>query len=402
MKKRYIMTTIALMLLTATVTYGATFYLSKQSYDNKIGELNKRAEEYAKISEVQNYIEKYYVNDYEESDLTDGAAAGMVAYLGDKWSYYLNAEQFAALSDSLNNKLVGIGVSVAYDADSGGILVYEVYQNSPAEKAGLLPLDVIVAVDGTAVSELGYDAAVNKVRGEEGTAVSLKAYRASAKQNLEFNIVRQNVQIESVRSQILDGNIGYVKIRSFDLNVDKSFIEAVQNLQKANVKGIIFDVRNNPGGSLQSLVKSLDILLPEGTIISERDKAGKETVFTSDANEVNLPMAVLVNEHSISAAEFFASSLQEHGKAVVIGMPTTGKGCAQEPIQLKDGSGMMLSTQKYFTAKGVSLAEAGGIKPDQQVELTEEELARFYRLTPKEDRQIQAAVAAIEAKLQQG
>ncbi len=399
MKKRYVMTTLALMLLTAAVTYSMTFYMSQQSYEGKIGELNKRSAEYAKISEVRGYIEKYYVNEYDENQLTEGAAAGMVAYLGDKWSYYLTADQFADLEESLTNKLVGIGVSVAYDVDSGGILVYELYPDTPAEKAGLMPMDIIHQVDGASVSELGYDAAVNKVKGEEGTSVNLSVYRPSTQQQLTFSIVRDAVEINAVSSQILSGGIGYIKISNFDLNVDKSFIEALANLQKANIKALIFDVRNNPGGALTSLVGCLDALLPEVEIISEEDKLGERTVFKSDAKEVSLPMAVLVNEHSISAAEFFAASLQEHGKATVIGMPTTGKGCAQVPIELKDGSGIMLSTQKYYTSKGKSLAETGGIIPDQQVELTQEEKARFYKLTQAEDRQLQAAIASVTAKI---
>ena len=399
MKKRFIMTTFALMLLTAAVTYSITFYMSKQSYESKIGELNRRADEYAKITEARGYIEKYYVNEYEEKDLTDGAVAGMLAYLGDKWSYYLNADQYAELEDSFNNKLVGIGVSVAYDADSGGILVYELYPDTPAEKSGLMPMDIIYRVDGASVSELGYDAAVNKVRGEAGTSVTLNVHRPLSGEDLTFTITRENMQLDAVSSQILTGGIGYVKIRNFDLNVDKSFNEAISNLQKANIKAIVFDVRNNPGGALQSLVGCLDTLLPEVDIISEVDKTGKKTLFKSNASEITLPMAVLVNEHSISAAEFFAASLQEHGKATVVGMPTNGKGCAQVPIKLKDGSGIMLSTQKYYTAKGVSLAETGGIIPDKKIELTEEELARYYKLSQDEDRQLQAAIEDVTAKI---
>lgn len=399
MKKRFVMTTLALMLLTAAVTYGMAFYMSKQSYETKIGELNRRSEQYAKIAEVQGYIDKYYVNEYDEKSVTDGAAAGMVAYLGDKWSYYLTADQFADLNESLNNKLVGIGVNVAYDVDSGGILVYELFPDTPAEDSGLLPMDVIYEVDGVPVSELGYDAAVNKVRGEEGTAVKLSVYRESTQEYLTFNVTRENVQIEAINSQILTGGIGYVKIRNFDLNVDKSFAESISNLQKANVKAIVFDVRNNPGGALQSLVACLDILLPETELISAVDKAGEKTVYKSDAKFIDLPMAVITNEHSISAAEFFAASLQEHDKAEIVGMPTTGKGCSQVPIQLKDGSGIMLSTQKYYTAKGISLAETGGIVPDHKVELTKEEQTRFYKLTQAQDRQLQTAVDIVKAKI---
>jgi carboxyl-terminal processing protease len=180
--------------------------------------------------------------------------------------------------------------------------------------------------------------------------------------------------------------------------VDKPFEEALKNLLKANVSGIVFDVRNNPGGTMQSLVNILDLLLPEGRIISEKNKSGDMKEYTSDANEVKLPMAVLINEYSISAAEFFAASLQEYGKATIVGTPTTGKGSAQKPIALEGGGGLILSTSKYYTAKGVSLAETGGIKPDTEVPLTQDEIKRFYKLTETEDRQLQAAIGAIKNK----
>ncbi len=399
MKKKHIATTLALMLLTAAVTYCITFYVSEQQYNDKLIGLGRREQEYSKIAEVRSYIDKYYVNNYNEQDIIDGALYGMVAFLGDKWSHYLTADQFAELANSTNNKLVGIGINAAFDEENNAVLVLDVYEDSPAEAAGIKPFDLITKVEGEAVSEIGYDAAVNKITGAAGTAVRLTLTRNGTPDPFDLSITRKEIDIQAVHSKILDGNIGYIRISNFDANVDKDMAEALQNLKKANVSGIVFDVRNNPGGLLNVLVNTLDPIVPEGVIISEQDKFGAVNSYKSDANELNLPMAVITNRYSVSAAEFFAASLQETGKATVVGEATTGKGSAQSTIKLSDGSGLVLSVSKYFTARGVSLEESGGVKPDREVLLTEEETKNFYRLTETEDRQLQVAIAAVKEKI---
>ncbi len=398
MRKKHLMTTVALMLLTAALTYCITLYASEREYNAKLAGLSEREAEYAKIAEVRGYIDKYFVEKYEDKDITDGALYGMVASLGDRWSYYLPAEQFTSVVNSTSGKIVGIGVNASYDSDRGAVLILDVYEGSPAEYAKLLPFDRIVNVDGVAVSQIGYDAAVKKIQGTVGTPVSLSIEREGVDAPINLSITRREIDVQSVKSKILDGNIGYIKISTFDANVDKDFSTALSNLQKANVTGIVFDVRNNPGGLLNVLVETLDPLLPEGIIIREENKSGKAITHYSDAKELNLPMAVLTNEYSISAAEFFAAALQESGKATVVGEATTGKGLAQSQIPLSDGSGIILSVSKYFTGRGASLEDTGGIKPDKPVELTGEEKKKFYLLTEKEDRQLQAAIAAVEER----
>ncbi len=398
MRKKQLMTTVALMLLTAALTYCITLYASEREYNAKLAGLSDREAEYAKIAEVRGYIDKYFVEDYEDKDITDGALFGMVASLGDRWSYYLPAEQFASVVNSTNGKIVGIGVNASYDSDRGAVLILDVYEGSPAEYAKLLPFDRIVSVDGVEVAQIGYDAAVKKIQGTVGTPVSLTVEREGVAEPINLSITRREIDVQSVKAKILDGNIGYIKISSFDANVDKDFATALANLKKANVTGIVFDVRNNPGGLLSVLVNSLDPLLPEGIIIREENKSGKAITHYSDANELNLPMAVLTNEYSISAAEFFAAALQESGKATVVGEPTTGKGLAQSQIPLSDGSGIILSVSKYYTGRGASLEDSRGIKPDKTVELTAEEKKKFYLLGEKEDRQLQAAIAAVNER----
>ncbi|MEG2571139.1 MAG: S41 family peptidase, partial [Clostridia bacterium] len=391
MKKRYITTTIALMLLASAATCCITFFVCNSQSEKMLGEFNTLNEEYKRIAEVQSYIEENFVNDYDKNKMVDGALTGMVAFLGDKWSHYLTKEDYKSYVDSLNSSMEGIGVNVVQDEKTGGILIVEVYEGSPAAIAGMLPNDIIIGVDGETVDKIGYEAAVNKVRGVGGTKVRLQISRMNPAKKFELNIVRAPFHIKNVESQLL-GNIGYVKISGFDLNVDNEFASAIRELQGKGAKGFVFDVRNNPGGAMTVLVNCLDVLLPEGVIISNKTKAGEVEEFRSGKSEINAPMAVLINGNSISAAEFFAASLQEYNKATVIGTATTGKGCAQTPIELKDGAGLILSTSKYYTKGGVSLADTGGIKPDIEVKLTDAQMQNFYKLTAAQDPQIQAAI----------
>lgn len=386
------------MLLSVALTYCITLYAAEREYNALLADLSQKEQEYARIAEVRSYIDKYYVGEVNEKNITDGALYGMVAMLGDKWSYYLTADQFASVSNSTNNKIYGIGINAAYDEERGAVVVLDVFENSPAEEAKIQPLDKIVRIDGEEVAKIGYDAAVKKITGTAGTAVSITIEREGTQAPIGMSITRREVDVQGINSKILDGNIGYIRILNFDANVDKDFIAALENLKKANVTGLVFDVRNNPGGLMQVLVNVLDPLLPEGTIISEEDKNGKKNVYSSDKNELDLPMAVLTNGYSISAAEFFAAALSEADKAVVVGEPTTGKGVAQSHIKLRDGSGIILSVSRYYTASGKSLEEMGGIVPDKLIEFTEEENRRFYFMSEKEDRQLQGAIEEINKK----
>ena len=399
MKKRYVTTTLALMLLTAAVTYGITFFNMQKITGAQVEEFNKVIAQYERIAEVQSNIENLYVNEYDEETMIDGALAGMVAYLGDQWSYYLNEEDFAEYTTQLTGNMVGIGVSVIFDEPTGGIRIIEVYENSPAQAAGLLSGDVVTVVNNEKVVDIGYETAVDNVRGEAGTEVNLLIYRASENKSIPISVTRKEFRVENVKAQMVDG-IGYVKIRSFDLGMSSQFIAAVHNLQKQGAKGFVFDLRNNPGGAMTELVACLDILLPEGVIITARDKVGAVEEYKSDASEITLPMAVLVNESSYSAAEFFAASLQEHNKATVVGTATTGKGCAQRPIKLEHGGGIVLSISKYYTANGISLADTNGIRPDIEVKFTEEQAKNFYTMPMSADTQIQAALGHVRSKIQ--
>ena len=399
MKRKQIMTTAALMLLTAAITYCITLYSAEREYNSKLADLADMESQYARIAEVRSYIDKYYVNEYDEKSITDGALYGMVAMLGDRWSHYLTPEQFSSVMTSLNSKVVGIGINAVFDEENDAVMVLEVFEDSPAEYAKLAPFDRIISVDGKKVADIGYDAAVKSIAGAVNTPVSLVILREGVASPINMSITRREIDVTNVSAKILSGNIGYIKISSFDSNVDKDFTQALERLKKADVSGIVFDVRNNPGGLMQVLVNTLDPLLPEGVVLREENKAGKVTEYKSDKASLDIPMAVITNQYSISAAEFFAAALQESGKALVVGEPTTGKGLAQNNIPLKDGSGLVLSVSKYFTGKGANLDEKGGIVPDRLIELTEDENKNFYLLTEHGDRQLQEALSVIREKL---
>ncbi|MBQ7623996.1 MAG: S41 family peptidase, partial [Clostridia bacterium] len=234
---------------------------------------------------------------------------------------------------------------------------------------------------------------VAKVRGEEGTQVEITYRRDGAEKTV--SIIRMRIYNESLDARIIGNNVGYVYIDNFQTNADKEFVEKVTDLVEKGVKALVFDVRFNGGGYVSVMNNMLDVLLPEGTVISMVDKAGNTKEFKSDASAIELPMVVITNEYSISAAEFFAAALQEYGVAKIVGDPTGGKGYSQNLFMLKDGSSVNLSTSRYYTPKGESLVDHG-VVPDVPVSLTDEETANFYNLTDAQDKQLQAALSTVD------
>ncbi len=386
-------TTAALCLLTAVATANVTLLASNRSFNAAMPEYAAQQKLYGKLSELQHVIDERYVGEYDPQKALDTAATGFVLGVGDKWSYYVSKEDYAAYKLRLDGEMVGIGTQVTMS--DGTIRIFEVYPDSPAAKAGLVAGDVIVGADDKTVGKQ-YTAAevVDAVRGKAGTTLTLQVRHADGSEQT-YSIKRATVKRTAIRSRMLDGNVGYIAISDFDGGADTEFLNALDTLQKQDAEGFIFDVRFNGGGSVDVLSKMLDPLLPEGPIISLRDKTGEETVLKSDANALDLPMAVLVNDQSISAAEFFPAALQEYGKAVIVGDHTTGKGYSQRSYELSDGSAIILSDRTYYTPKGKNLAGIG-IKPDVLVSLSEENYKNFFGMQSSEDTQLQAAYKAVK------
>lgn len=346
-----------------------------------------------KLAEVMRIIDRYYVDDYDEKVLGDYLAEAAVAATGDRWSYYISAEDYAAYEEANANAYVGIGVTISADESGEGFLITAVTPNSPAEKAGVKINDVIVAVDGENAAELGMTGTQQKVRGEAGTDVTITFHRGE--EILDLIITRAIIETEVVVYELLPSGQGYIKINNFDERCASESIAAIEDLMAQGTTGLIFDLRFNPGGYLTELIKLLDYLLPEGSLFRAVDYQGNESVEYSDASCIDLPMAVIVNQDSYSAAEFFAAALQEYGRGVVIGTQTSGKANYQQTFRLSDGSAIAISTGHYQTPNGITLANVG-ITPDVVVEVDAETyVALYYSQVEKEDDvQLQTAISA--------
>lgn len=402
MKKRRINLSTAFMLavLAVVCTFNITFFTATEYYNQRLDDLEALENRYAKLKTVADIVEKYFVADYDEAEAVELALAGYVDGLGDRWSAYYTAEETAIIEADERNVYAGIGVSYSTE-ESTKFQITSVTPDGPADQAGIQLGDRLLTVDGLEVDTLeSPDQLSNLVRGEVGTVVTLTLQRGN--ETLSFAITRANIRTYSVTSRMLEGQIGYIAVQDFDQRVDEEFSEHLDNLIQQGAKGFIFDVRNNPGGYLSVMRAMLDRLLPEGIVITTVDKQGREEPYTSDAAWINMPMVVVTNEYSISAAEFFAAALQEYGVATVVGGKTSGKGYSQQTFKLGDGSSVHISTTRYYTPKGNSLAETG-VTPDQVVEMELEDLRSLIsgKLEEQDDVQLQAAIQVMTGLLEQ-
>ncbi|HIY17585.1 MAG TPA: PDZ domain-containing protein [Candidatus Intestinimonas stercorigallinarum] len=347
------------------------------------------------MMEAMLLIKTKFVGEHDIGAATDQAMDALIDGLGDRWSYYMDADAYAAQQESRSNSYVGIGVTVTYP-EEGGLLIQSVTEGGPAAAAGLVPGERITAVDGTPLTAENQQEAAAMVRGPEGTQVTLTVEDAGGGVR-EVTVTRATVEEHPAEGELLPDGTGLVTIRNFNSRCAEESIAAVEDLVDQGAERLVFDVRNNGGGYVSELTELLDYLLPEGPIFRSRTKEGVERVVTSDASCVDLPMAVLVNGNTYSAAELFAAQLQEMDWGVVVGEPTFGKGFSQQTFSLANGGAINLSTARYYTGQGVSLIGAG-LTLDQEVALTEEEAAKLAAgtLSPQEDPQFQAALALLE------
>lgn len=339
-----------------------------------------------KLSEVEELVDAHYLFDIDAEEAANSTAAGYASVL-DQYSIYRDPTQYEAFQDKNEGEMCGIGVTVVqYDPDA--LTVLFLTDDSPA--AGLLlPGDEIIAVEGETVESLGYAAAVSKVKGEEGSYVSLTVRRDE--QERTVSVQRQDIVNTGIYSMCFEG-VGYVRISTFNNATPDAFATAVTELIGDGVDSLLFDVRNNGGGLLNSVTAMLDFLLPSGDLVSKTDKDGRTTVlYTSDESCIDLPMAVLVNESTASAAELFACDLQEYGVATVVGTQTFGKGVMQTTYPLSDGSSLTLTTDYYNPSSGQNY-NGTGVIPDVVRELTDEERADYVHFDPDHDPQLAAAL----------
>ena len=352
------------------------------------------APEYSKLEQLEDLILTRFIGEAEAEELEDAAADAMVSATKDRWSYYIPAGEMESYMEQMENAYVGVGITIQQEEETG-YRIMEVTKGGPAEEAGLKPGDLLVKAGDTDLRELDVNEVRSLVKGAEGTFVSLTVLRQE--EELTFSVERRTVMTIVAEGEMLSGDVGLVTIENFDSRCAEETIAAIEDLIAQGAEKLIFDVRNNPGGYAEELIQALDYLLPEGEVFHTLDYTGKEHIDYSDEKHLDLPMAVLVNSESYSAAEFFAAALKEYEAAVIVGEQTCGKGYFQTTIHLNDGSAVALSIGKYFTPKGENLQDVGLI-PDKVVDVDDDTFWEiYYGNLPKEaDPQVQAALELLK------
>ena len=350
----------------------------------------------AKFARVMRLVKSHFVGDYDPDEAADTAMSGIIASQDDRWSYYMDAEDYAAYQDTSANRYQGIGVTITKDAGTGGFLIVTINKDGPAQRAGLQAGDIILAVDGVDVTAGDTEDLRALIQADYGKD-ALVRYRSADGGEHEAAVSCQTVYTSPVNSQLLDGHVGYVDIDNFRQGAGQEAIDAIEALLEQGADSLVFDVRSDPGGQVSELVELLDYLLPEGDLFIQTDKRGHESIDASDEDCLEMPMAVLVNADSYSAAEFFAAALRDYDWAVVVGQHTTGKARSQVTYPLLDGSAVHLSQYSYLTPSRTDLYEAGGLAPDVEAALDEEQTALYQTgwLEPAQDAQVRAAIDAL-------
>jgi len=343
-------------------------------------------------------IDELFIGDYEERDVATAAMRSAVAALNDEWSFYMTQEEFLWHMDSSSNRYDGIGFTVATDEETGNMLVVSVFSGSAAEAAGIVPGDIITAVDSKPITGFTHADLREALVRPIGDSAELTVLRADGSIEV-LTAVYSVVFVSPTSSEMLEGDIGYVRLTNFHYRSAHSFITATDELIEQGALGLIFDVRDNPGGWVSEMTAILDYLLPEGEIFISVDRSGKEAITTSDEFYIDLPMVVLVDRFSFSGAEYFAAMLREYGFAEVVGEQTTGKSRMQTSVRLPGGGALNISFAEYLTKNRVSLHDAGGLTPDHEVELTREEQMLFFEgnLEKGDDPQLQKAISLLDS-----
>lgn len=348
-----------------------------------------------KLDEIQTLMETYYLEDIDTEQVEDFLYKGAVAGLGDIYAAYYTEEEYQSMIDSTNGSYYGIGVEISQNMTTGIITISRVFEGSPAEEAGLLPGDVIYMIGDTEVTGEDLNKVVSLIKGEEFTTTTVTVAREGEKDYLEVEVERRTIEVPTVESEMLDGNIGYIAITSFDDVTTEQFLTALDTLESQGMEKLIVDLRNNGGGLVSSVCAILDRLLPEGLIVYTEDKYGNREEEYSDAeNYFDKPLAVLVNGNSASASEIFAGAIKDYGIGTLVGTTTYGKGIVQKIYPLSDGTAVKLTVSKYYTPNGNNI-HGIGIEPDVVVEL-DESLENQVTVSKEEDNQLQAAIEALE------
>ena len=321
----------------------------------------------SKLNTVRAVIEEKYVGEVDWDAAADGAAEGLVSAVGDRWSYYLTAEEYLSYMDRSNNSTNGIGVTVLADEEGRGFLVISVVAGSPADRAGIKAGCILTAVAGRSIAGLDIGEVSHIIRAQSGEYII--EYLDASGNPCEATVSNEVIYTSPVEYTMLEGNAGYIRITDFEKGAAADGIAAIEDLMAQGADSIVFDVRSNPGGQLSELIDLLDYILPEGELFISVDSEGEEEIYYSGESCIDIPMSVLIDANSYSAAEFFAAALREYDYAAVVGEASTGKARSQQTFSLSDGSAVHISTRNYLTPNRVNLAEEGGLVPDIEVAL---------------------------------
>ncbi len=345
---------------------------------------------------LNSIVKANHLGEYDKEKITDGILAGYISGLEDKYSGYLNAENSKDRSDRLSGASEGIGITYMKHPDMDAIYVLRVYKGSPAEQSGILKGDIILSIDDATVAELGFEAAVTSIAREKGETVTFAIDRGG--ESVTAEVLYSDVTLQTVFYEKIE-YFGYIEITSFNAQTVGQFSDALTNLTEQGVRGLIFDLRGNGGGTVDSVGKILDLLVPEGDVMTVRYKNGKETVMVhSDEKEVELPMVVLTDGNTASAAELFTATIRDFDKGVLIGEKTYGKGVMQNTYALLGGASVVLTVAEFLPHSLNSFNEKG-ISPDIEIKLSEEELKYRYMKPITEDRVFLAAYNKLYGEL---
>lgn len=351
-----------------------------------------------KTGEIEALINAYYLDEIDGQQVEDTMYTGMVAGLDDPYSVYYSKEELESMEEATAGEYSGIGATLSQDPETKEISVVSCFTGTPAEEAGLLPGDVITGWNGSSVSDMELSELVSKIKTDPDEHLTLSIERDG--EELEVELTRRAVEIPTVEYEILEDQIGYIRLLEFDEVTAQQFEDAMANLEIQGMEKLIIDVRNNPGGVLQTVCDMLDQLLPEGMIVYTEDKNGKRKEYTSDGeHQFTKPLAVLVNGNSASASEIFAGAVQDYGIGTIVGTTTFGKGIVQKIFYLSDGTGLKLTVAKYYTPKGHDIHKKG-IRPDVEVEL-DEVLQNQSSISHEEDNQLQKAISVLQEQTQE-
>lgn len=378
-KKKALIYSIILVIVTAIgttmlqVTLGNKVIISKDLYESYA--------KYNKLLGLEELIQEDYYKEVSENNLVDGALKGLFEGLKDPYSQYYTADEFQSLKEQTSGSFVGIGVYMGINPENNKLTIISPIEGSPSDKAGIKSGDIVLKVDGESVDSKKIDEVIKHIKGKENTKVNLTIQRDN--KELSFNIKRETIVTKSVSNEIMDNDIGYLRITSFDENTYKEFKKNLSELESKGAKGLVIDLRDNPGGLLDVCVDIADELIGKGTVVYTKDNTGNKEYYKSDDKEIDMPMVVLINGGSASASEILTAALVDNGKAIAIGETSFGKGLVQSVKGLKDGTGYKLTTAQYFTPNG-DYINGKGITPKIQEKNENQQLKLALEYIKKE------------------